>query len=499
MRGAAIALLAVLLLQSPQAAIGRENLESLRPLVELIELIRENYAGEPRLGTKELVDNALSGMVSSLDSYSEFLDAQRYKDLQEDTRGSFSGIGIEIGPVNGKLTVIAPIEGTPADRAGLLGGDVIAYIDGVPTDDMKIMEAVHRIKGPTGTSVTLTIFREGEPPRDVPIKRAKITPVNIRQRRLGNIGYVAIRGFSQRTSDQLRETVSGFIKRGVQALIIDLRSNPGGLLEEAYLVADMFLPSGREIVSTEGRDLRQRAKYQSTGKKPIFDLPLAVLISERSASGSEIVSGALQDWRRAIILGGRSFGKASVQSIEPVGRDKTRALRMTVAHYYTPKHREIEGVGIVPDIVLPPRYHPPAIRRMEQEGHFKRYAEMLRNASGEVGAGLSLRLDSRALADGFIEFVEPEGAAGSGEGATERILGEGFRRWAAVNVPWFSAEEWDETGELALQAIRIALMRLVKGEEAARRYAVEFDPHVRAATALLGFAGANGQSGASGK
>ncbi len=488
MKPGAAAVFAIVCLLCPPAA-ARPDAKDLRPLADLVETIRENYSSDPALTTQGLVDEALSGMVSSLDPYSEFLNTERYRDLQEDTRGSFSGIGIEIGIVNDKLQVIAPIEGTPADRAGLDAGDIIAYIDGVPTDDMNIMDAVHRIKGPTGTVVTLTIFREGEPPRDVPIKRGKITPVNIRHRMIGDVGYVAIRGFSQNTAEGLRERLEEFEKRGAKSVILDLRSNPGGLLEEARKVAEMFLPVGRKIVSTEGRDPRQRMAYYATGREGYFEMSLAVLINEGSASGSEIVAGALQDWGRAIIVGRRSFGKASVQSIEPLGKGDTRALRMTVAHYYTPRHREISGVGIVPDVTLPVRYFPSTVRRLEQEGYLKRYAQYLAGREGEAKSGLGLRLSRKALENGLIEMSVGEGLPAPDSEQGDRLLADDFRRWALLNIHWFTGEEWDEYGNFAVQRIRIAVMREIKGEESARRYSVEFDEQVRAAATLLKFAG----------
>ena len=455
---------------------------ALKPLLGLIETVEANYAGDPPLRRDEVVKQAASGMVSSLDRYSEFLDQQKYKDLQEDTRGSFGGIGIEIGIVSGKLSVIAPIEGTPAFAAGLLGGDVIAFINGTPTDDMKIMDAVHRIKGPPGTKVVLTIQREGSPMRDVPLIRAIITPVNIRDTVLeaSGIGYVAIHSFSEHTAENLYDALRRFKEGKLKGVILDLRSNPGGLLQEATRVVDLFLPGGVAIVSTEARDPAQRAKYYSSEKMEVPQFPLVVLVNEWSASGSEIVAGALKDHRRAIIMGRRTFGKASVQSITPVSIDKTQALRMTVARYYTPSHNEIHEVGIEPDVTLPASRYPPGMRRYFDESAFNRFAAEVLIAIGPAGAG-TVWLDAGALKAGRLA---PPGKGAAPEKVDGRI-GVEFRRWAD-RQGWNETDEaWDELEDSVVEQVRIAVMRKVKGEESARRYAIEFDPQVRTAAALL--------------
>ena len=452
---------------SVSASAARKQERDIASLTRLMQTVQENYASDETVTTKGLVNTALTGMVAGLDRYSEFLDAQKYKDLQEDTKGFFGGIGIEIGIVNDRLSVIAPIEGTPADRAGLLGGDVIAYINGAATDGMKIMEAVHRIKGVPGTKVVLTIVRENHPPRDVTIARAIITPVNIRDHVVKGVGYVAIRSFSENTGSKLTEAMNRFVAQKVSGVILDLRSNPGGLLNEACRVADLFMPPGRLIVSTEGRDPAQRAKYYSTEKGGWFHMPLVVMTNENSASGSEIVAGALKDWGRAVIAGRRSFGKASVQSIQPISADKLSALRLTVAHYYTPKHNEIHEVGIEPDVNLPPYRYSSVVRRLMDDGAFTRFvAEVLVTATGW--------LDADALKDGLaapaIKDTAPE--------RLDRRIEDELRRFCAAKGFVVPEESWEEIRVQAVQQARIALMRRVKGEEAARVYMVEFDPQI---------------------
>lgn len=460
--------------------------QTLRPLLEVIETVEQNYAGEKKLETRELIGEGLTGMVASLDRYSEYLDTQKYKDLQEDTRGSFGGVGIEIGYLSNRLSVLAPIDGTPADHAGLQGGDIIAQIDGTPTEGMKIMDAVHRIKGVPGTKVVLTIQRDGAPTRDVALERAVIRPINIRDRTLDGLGYVTIRSFSEQTSETLRAALERFAEQHVAGIILDLRSNPGGLLQEAVKVVDLFLPGGKLIVSTEGRDPMQRAKFFSTEKGGYVQLPLVVMTNEHSASGSEIVAGALKDWGRAVIVGRRSYGKASVQSIQPISRDKTQALRMTVAHYYTPLHKEIHETGVDADVTLPPVRFPPgavevpiALRRLATDGMFNRFVQEVLLPAGRGASGTGW-VDPVALRDGLLQPADK--AAG---GDMNARLEEAFRPWVEARGQAISDDAWSDVHGQATTLIRVAAMRKIKGEESARRYAVEFDSQVQTAAALL--------------
>ncbi len=478
-RGAALAAL----LCAAAAGARASDAQTLRPLLEVIDTVEQNYAGEPRLSTQDLIGEGLTGMVASLDRYSEYLDVQKYRDLQEDTRGSFGGVGIEIGYLNNRLSVLAPIDGTPADHAGLQAGDIIALIDGTPTDGMKIMDAVHRIKGKPGTKVVLTMQREGSPPRDVALERALIRPINIRDRALHGLGYVTIRTFSEQTADTLRISLEKFAAQHVTGVILDLRSNPGGLLQEAVRVADLFLPGGKLIVSTEGRDPMQRAKFYSTDKPDYVRLPLVVMTNDHSASGSEIVAGALKDWARAVIVGRRSYGKASVQSIQPISRDKSLALRMTVARYYTPLHKEIHEVGIDADVTLPPARYPPALRKLADDGAFNRFTLdiVLPAARGPSATGW---LDAAAMREGMLAPADKT------VGELDARLAESFKHWADTHGTEVTDEAWADIRAQAVDQVRIAVMRKVKGEEAARRYAVEFDPQVETAAALLKLAAA---------
>jgi hypothetical protein len=339
---------------------------------------------------------------------------------------------------------------------------------------MKILDAVHRIKGVPGTKVMLGIVRDGSAPRNVTLQRAQITPVNIRDRIIDGAGYVTIRSFSERTAESLEEALARFEAQKVSGVILDLRENPGGLLNEATRVSDLFLPSGRLIVSTEGRDPTQRAKYYSAGKRYTANMPLVVLTNEHSASASEIVSGALKDWGRAVIAGRRTFGKASVQSIQPISRDRSQALRITVAHYYTPRHSEIQEVGIEPDVELPPIRYPSVLWRLRDDGTFNRFA-------GEVAGSATAWLDPAALKEGLVAASDKE----LGPDRVDERLAKDFRRFCETRGPDVSADEWETVRDLSVQQVRIAVMRRVKGEEAARRYTIEFDPQVKFSVRLL--------------
>lgn len=456
------------------------QVNSLKPVFDVMETVEKNYAGDKKFTQDDLVNASLAGVTGGLDRYSEFLDQQSFKDMKDETKGQFGGVGIEIGFMGAKLSVIAPIEGTPADKAGLLGGDHIARIDGVSTDGMKLLDSVHRIKGPPGTKVVLTILREGFSPRDYPLQRAIITPINVRYRILDNgIGYATIRSFSEKTSENLAQALDEFRKKGVTGVILDLRSNPGGLLAEAVRVVDLFLPGGKLIVSTEGRDPRQSARYYSNPKLKPATFPLVVMTNDHSASASEIVSGALKDWGRAVIAGRRTFGKASVQSIQPITRDESKAMRLTVAHYYTPKHKEIHEVGIEPDFEIPAARLPALIRKLGDLTQFNAFAASL------VSTGTRW-LDSSALKEGRLAPTPKGESAEEFDGHLETE----FRKLVKGGDTAIDEEDWDEGREMMIQQIRIAVMRRVKGEESARKMSVEFDPQVKTASALLKLASA---------
>jgi carboxyl-terminal processing protease len=337
----------------PVASFSPVSDAKLKIFAQSLALVEENYP-EPKT-TKDLVYGALQGAVGSLDPHSSFMTPEEFKELQIETKGKFSGIGIEITLKDRVLTVVSPIEGTPAYQAGLQAGDQIVKIDGTPTKNITLMEAVKKIRGAKGSKVILTINREGfSKPRDFAITREIIPIRSVKARILpGGIGYVRVANFQDQTDHDLQ----GFLKKMRQklvpfrGLVLDLRNDPGGLLDQAVRVSDEFLKSGL-IVYTEGRSRQQNMRFYARpgGEAKVASVPMVVLINEGSASASEIVAGALKDQKRALIVGSKSFGKGSVQTIIPL--EDGSALRLTTALYYTPSGITINDKGIVPDVVV---------------------------------------------------------------------------------------------------------------------------------------------------
>ena len=317
----------------------------LEKFTDCLGIIEKSYVEE--VPAEKLIEGAIKGMVSVLDPHSAYLTKEGYKEMQISTTGSFGGLGIEIGVRDDVLTVISPIEGTPAFQAGVLPGDKIIKIDGKTTADMNLEDAVKLLRGPKGTKVTITILRDGqEKPMDMTITRAMIHIESVKSEMLEpGYGYIKVRNFQVDTADDIRSALEEM--GPLKGLILDLRYNPGGLLDQAVSVSDIFLSDGL-IVYTDGRKPEEKTEYRARREGTFEGFPMIVLINGGSASAAEIVSGALQDNKRAIVVGDKSFGKASVQSIRPL-KDGS-ALKLTVARYYTPSGRSIQATGIEPDI-----------------------------------------------------------------------------------------------------------------------------------------------------
>jgi len=332
------------------ASQGRQSEDEykyLRMFTDVLRIIKENYV-EP-VSTKDLIYGALNGMTKSLDPFSSFFTPKQYESFRQETEGEFGGVGIEIGMEKGRPVVISPIEGTPAFKAGIKPGDVILEIDGEDTSNMSLIDVVQRIRGKVGTKVQLTIYRKGmEKPMKIELERALIKIESVKWTTLGDVGYIKLSQFNDNVSVQVEKALKELTSQRVKGIILDLRNDPGGLLSEAVNVASLFLPEGKLVVYTRGRN-GETQKYFAR-RKPVVpdDLPVIVLINKGSASASEIVAGALQDYKRAIIVGEKSFGKASVQNIIPL--EDGSALKLTVAYYYTPLGRLIHHKGIVPDV-----------------------------------------------------------------------------------------------------------------------------------------------------
>jgi carboxyl-terminal processing protease len=327
-----------------------ETYKKLKIFDEVLYLIQTNYVEE--VDVEEIIYGGIHGMLKTLDPHSSFMPPDVYQEMQVETRGNFGGLGIQIAIRDDQLTVIAPIDDTPAFRAGIEAGDKIIKIDGTPTKDMLITEAVKLLRGPKGTQVTITIMRESfEKPQDFTITRDIIELKSVAYKMLlDNIGYIRLSQFQEDSADEMEDALNELENQGMEAMIFDLRSNPGGLLNAAVEVADKFLEKEKLIVYTEGRKKNQDMRFFAHDDFTHPNYPMAVLVNHGSASASEIVAGALQAHSRAIVIGTQTYGKASVQSVIPLSDNS--GLRLTTALYYTPDGRSIHEKGIAPDIVV---------------------------------------------------------------------------------------------------------------------------------------------------
>jgi carboxyl-terminal processing protease len=323
-----------------------------------IELVRQDYVDGSKTSYHDLITAAMKGMLSSLDPHSQFMDPDDFRDMQEDTRSRFNGLGIEVSMKNGLPTVITAMEDTPAARAGILSGDQILKINGASTERMDLQDAINILRGPAGRRVTLTLLRPSTKEiKDYTLDRAEIKVRSVKGARLLDaeltgpfkIGYIRLIQFNEPTAEELSKALDELQKEGMQALVLDLRNNPGGLLNSAVDVCAQFLPPKSKVVSTQGRMASQQHDYSTSGaKKDRPNFPMVLLINEGSASGAEIVAGALKDLHRAILVGETTFGKGSVQNVMQLPDGS--AVRFTTAKYYTPSRQVIQGNGVAPNI-----------------------------------------------------------------------------------------------------------------------------------------------------
>jgi carboxyl-terminal processing protease len=354
--------------------------QKLKLLADVFVIVERNYV-EP-VQVKDLIQGSINGMLETLDPHSSYMPPDVYKEMQTETRGSFGGVGFEITIRDKVLTVVAPIEDTPASRAGIQSGDMILQVNGKSTKDMTLFDAVKILRGPEGTKVTLTIMRKGFPePKDFTLTRAVIPIRSIRSKMLEDgYGYIKITQFIESTHKDLVKALTNLEgKKGLKGLILDLRNNPGGLLDQAVKVADEFLDSGM-IVYTEGRVEGQKMKFFAKKNAKEHSYPIITLVNGGSASASEIVAGAFQDHGRAVILGSQTFGKGSVQTIIPL--EDGSALRLTTARYYTPRGRSIQAQGISPDIAVADL---PAGSRPGNSPRYLREKDLEHHLQGENG------------------------------------------------------------------------------------------------------------------
>lgn len=376
-RFAAAVLLSVALLAPPSGSSaserGSDTYRQLNLFGDVFERVRADYVEE--VSDEELIEHAINGMLSALDPHSSYLNPKNYREMQVQTRGEFGGLGIEVTLENGYVKVVSPIDGTPAFRAGIQPGDVITHLDGESVLGLTLAQAVEKMRGAPKTDLKLTIRRGTESPFDVTVTRDIIKIQSVRWRSEGDVGYIRITSFSEQTEAGIRRAIEGLkeeLGADMRGVLLDLRNNPGGLLDQAITVTDLFLDRG-EIVSTRGRNKKDAQRFNATGGDLLDGMPMVVLINGGSASASEIVAGALQDHKRAIVVGSDTFGKGSVQTIQPIPGHG--AIRITTARYYTPSGRSIQAKGIEPDIVI-------------EQARLERLATGLRRREGDLRGAL---------------------------------------------------------------------------------------------------------------
>ena len=397
-------------------------LEELHSFSDVFARIKNDYV-EP-VEDKDLLESAIRGMLAGLDPHSAYLDQEEFKELQVGTSGEFGGLGIEVGMEDGFVKVIAPIDDTPAQRAGVEAGDLVIRLDDTPVKGLTLSDAVKIMRGKPGTDITLTIVREGEEkPLKITIKRAVIKVKSVKSRMLEDgFGYVRVSQFQSNTAENMVTAIEKLEKEGgpLKGMVLDLRNNPGGVLNGAVAVSDAFLEKGL-IVYTEGRVADSRLRFNATPDDVLHGVPLVVLVNQGSASASEIVAGALQDHRRAIIVGSQTFGKGSVQTIVPL--DNKTAVKLTTARYYTPSGRSIQAAGIVPDITLD------NVRVASVESTFEPIKESHLSGHLENGNGKPGKEDRKKKAD-----KTGKSEKGDKEGDEESLARSDYQLYEALNL-----------------------------------------------------------------
>jgi carboxyl-terminal processing protease len=448
----------------------------LKPLMESMALIQNSYVDEEKVKSKDLVKGAIKGMLSELDPFSQYLDPQEHNDMKQDTAGSFGGLGIEISIRNKVLTVVSPIEDTPADRAGIKAGDSILKIDGESTDGITLMDAVHKMRGKPGTKVTITVFRDGlSEPRDVSIIRAIIKIRAIRHNLLeGKVGYIRLASFMGQSAEDFSKALADLEKRGAESLLIDVRNNPGGLLNAAAEISGHFVPRGKVVVSTDGRFKSKNMVFESEGPGR-WTKPTVVMINGGSASASEILAGALQDYGLGVVVGTKSFGKGSVQTIMPLSDGG--ALRLTTAQYMTPKGRSLHGQGLEPDVVVEEEPLSRAMAALLDEFLFEAF---IKDYLAEH-PGFSLE-DGSAKKN--VKVSESSWQALKPESRENKLLRD-FNEWLAQRGKRPSVDDLAKDRPRILAKLKEELLRKTVSEDAAREAAVAADPQVRRALDVL--------------
>ncbi len=404
--------------QAQNASNDDDTYKYLNLFGDVFERVKADYV--EKVSDKELIEAAIRGMLSELDPHSSYLDPTGYQEMQVNTRGAFGGLGIEVTMENGLVKVVSPIDDTPAFHAGIKAGDFITHLDGEPVLGMTLSEAVEKMRGKIGTNLKLSIRRSDQEPFDVTITRAVVKIQPVRSRLEGNVGYIRVTQFNENAETGIQRAVDRFreeIGDDLSGIVLDLRNNPGGLLDQAVKVSDAFLEKG-EIVSTRSRDPEETQRFNAREGDVVDGLPLVVLINGGSASASEIVAGALQDQRRAIVMGTKSFGKGSVQTVIPLSGHG--AMRLTTARYYTPSGRSIQQVGVEPDIIVPQA----RVELLEPTGRRSREADLRGALENDNGDG----------ANGAPEDAEPEPGDETAAAGTDTVAVEDFQLARALDL-----------------------------------------------------------------
>jgi carboxyl-terminal processing protease len=451
--------------------------KQLRPLMESMALIQNNYVDEDKVKSQALVQGAIKGMMGQLDPFSQYMDPQENTDMKQDTQGSFGGLGIEISMKAKVLTVVSPIEDTPADKAGIKSGDSITKINGESTDGMELMDAVHKMRGEAGTKVVITIYRDGfEAPKDFSITRAVIKIRSVKSNMLeGKVGYIRLSSFMGKSAEDFDAALSALEAKGAQSLIVDVRNNPGGLLNAAAEISGNFVPKGKVVVSTAGRYKDKDMRFESEGTGD-WHKPTVVLINGGSASASEILAGALQDYGLAVVVGTKSFGKGSVQTIMPLSDGG--ALRLTTAKYLTPKGRSLHGQGIDPDVVAEEEPVSKAMITLYEENLFEVFVkEYLLEHPGFNLDEQPKDKEAVKVSESSWQHLKPE--------SRETKLMKDMQEWLAKRGKGLDNDDFARERSRFLAKVKEELARKSGGEDAAREIALANDPQIHRALDVL--------------
>jgi carboxyl-terminal processing protease len=463
-------------LQAPAKDDHDDIYKQLKPLMESITLIQSNYVDEDKTKSKELIEGAIKGMISNLDPFSQYMDLQESSDMKQETQGSFGGLGIEISIKNKQLTVVSPIEDTPADKAGLKSGDVIVKINGESTDGLQLMDAVHKLRGEPGTKVSIGVFREGfTAPKDYSLTRAIIKIRTVKSNMLEKkVGYIRLSQFMGRCAEDFAKALTALRDKGAKDLIVDVRNNPGGLLDASADIASNFVPKGGVVVSIDGRYKNTRKVFNSDGGEA-WKGGLVVLINEGSASASEILAGAVQDQGVGVIVGTKSFGKGSVQTILPLSDGAS--LRLTTAKYLTPKGRAIHGQGISPDVVAEDEYLSKIYVELADNGVFESFSKEY--LTGHPGFSLEEDGNKEAVkvSENSWEHLKPE--------SRDNKLLKDFTDYAKNKNRDYTEDEILRDHSRIVGRVKEEITRIQKGEDEARAVALANDSQIRQALDVL--------------